>query len=182
MESINFNKLLLKTAFSCMACDGDIDKREVKLIKKLHKEKKTFGEVDINSELNTLLLAINKDGHQFLKNYFSELTNFELSEGDELKIIEVAIETIKADDKVEYSEIKFFKVIRSKLKIENEPILEKHPDFEDYLERDIISESYLSRLQEDFFDTHISNEFELFSKIDNSIAENIIDDSKIEDN
>ena len=52
------------------------------------------------------------------------------------------------------------------MKIGNEPILDKHPDFEDYLEQDIISESYLSRLQEDFFDTHISNEFELISEID----------------
>jgi uncharacterized tellurite resistance protein B-like protein len=149
-----------------MACDGDIDKREVKLIKQLHKENKTFGEIDINAELNSLLSAINKDGHQFLKDYFSELTNLELSEANELKLVEVAISTIKADDKVEYSEIKFFKVIRSKLKIDNEPILERHPDFEDYLEQDIISESYLSRLQDEFFDTHISNEFELISEID----------------
>jgi len=40
METINFDRLLLKTAFSCMACDGDIDKREIKLIKRLHKEKR----------------------------------------------------------------------------------------------------------------------------------------------
>ena len=113
-----------------MACDGDIDKREVKLIKELQKERKTFGEIDINTELDTLLLAINKDGHQFLKRYFNELTNTELTEADELKLIEVAIETIKADEKLEYSEIKFFKVIRSKLNIDNELILEKHPDFE----------------------------------------------------
>ena len=166
METLHFNKLLLKTAFSCMACDGDIDKREVKLIKQLQKERKTFGEIDINAELDTLLLAINKDGQQFLKDYFNELTTTELTEANELKLIEVAIDTIKADDKVEYSEIKFFKVIRSKLKIDNEPILEKHPDFEDYLEQDIITDSYLSRLQDDFFDTHISNEFELISEID----------------
>src|SRR5690606_2600562 len=134
METVNFDKLLLKTAFSCMACDGDIDKREVKLIKKLHKENKTFGEIDINPELDTLLLAINQDGRQFLIDYFKELKLTELSEQEELKIIEVAINTIKADEKVEYSEIKFFKVIRSKLKIDNEPILEKHPDFEEYLE------------------------------------------------
>ena len=131
-----------------------------------------------SSKLDTLLLAINKDGHQFLKNYFNELTNFELSETNELKLIEVAIDTIKADDKVEYREIKFFKVIRSKLKIENEPILEKHPDFEDYLEQDIISESYLSRLQEDFFDTHISNEFELISVIDDNILKNRKEDNE----
>ena len=151
-----------------MACDGDIDKREIKLIKRLHKEKKTFGEIDINSEMDNLLLAINRDGHQFLKDYFNELTTSELTEANELKLIEVSIDTIKADEKVEYSEIKFFKVIRSKLKIGNELILDKHPDFEDYLEQDIISESYLSRLQEDFFDTHISNEFELISEIDSA--------------
>lgn len=175
METLHFNKLLLKTAFSCMACDGDIDKREVKLIKQLQKEHKTFGEIDINAELDTLLLAINKDGHQFLKGYFNELTTTELTEANELKLIEVAIDTIKADDKVEYSEIKFFKVIRSKLKIDNEPILEKHPDFEDYLEQDIITDSYLSRLQDDFFDTHISNEFELISEIDDDIFDNLKD-------
>jgi len=175
METLHFNKLLLKTAFSCMACDGDIDKREVKLIKQLQKEHKTFGEIDINAELDTLLLAINKDGHQFLKGYFNELTTTELTEANELKLIEVAIDTIKADEKVEYSEIKFFKVIRSKLKIDNEPILEKHPDFEDYLEQDIITDSYLSRLQDDFFDTHISNEFELISEIDDDIFDNVKD-------
>uniref|UniRef100_UPI00404A8769 hypothetical protein n=1 Tax=Gelidibacter sp. TaxID=2018083 RepID=UPI00404A8769 len=175
METLHFNKLLLKTAFSCMACDGDIDKREVKLIKQLQKERKTFGEIDINAELDTLLLAINKDGQQFLKEYFKDLTTNELTEANELKLIEVAIDTIKADDKVEYSEIKFFKVIRSKLKIDNEPILEKHPDFEDYLEQDIITDSYLSRLQDDFFDSHISNEFELISEIDDDILDNLKD-------
>jgi len=178
MEALEFNKLLLKTAFSCMACDGDIDKREVKLIKQLQKERKTFGAIDVNIELDTLLLAINKDGHQFMKDYFDELSNSELTERNELNLIEVAIDTIKADDKVEYSEIKFFKVIRSKLKIDNELILEKHPDFEDYLEQDIITDSYLSRLQDDFFDTHISNEFELISEIDESVLDSLKDNDE----
>lgn len=173
METLSFNKLLLKTAFSCMACDGDIDKREVRLIKKLHKDNKTFGEIDINSELDRLLLTINQDGHRFLKDYFNELTSFELSEANELKLVEVAIETIKADEKIEYSEIKFFKVIRSKLKIENERILDKHPDFEEYLEQDIISESYLSRLQDDFFDAQVLPEFELISVIDEDVLKNL---------
>ena len=178
METINFNKLLLKTAFSCMACDGDIDKKEVKLIKRLHKEKKTFGDIDINQEMDNLLIAINKDGHQFLKQYFQELTATTLTEANELEIVKVAIETIKADDKIEYSEIKFFKVIRSKLKIGNQPILDKYPDFEDYLEQDIISDSYLSRLQDDFFDTHISNEFQLINEIDDDILKSLKDDNE----
>jgi uncharacterized tellurite resistance protein B-like protein len=171
METINFDKLLLKTAFSCMACDGDIDKREIELIKQLHNENKTFGEIDIDSELEGLLIEINNDGHQFLKNYFSELANAELSETNELQLIEVAIKTIKADDIIEYSEIKFFKVIRSKLKISDNKILEKNPDFEDYLEQDIISDSYLSRLTDDFFENQILPKFDLISKIDDDIFE-----------
>ncbi len=173
METLQFDKLLLKTAFSCMACDGDIDKREIKLIKRLHKEKKTFGNLNVNTEMDNLLIAINKDGHQFMSDYFDELTTSELTEANELNLIEVAIDTIKADEKVEYSEIKFFKVIRSKLKIDNEPILEKHPDFEEYLEQDIITDSYLARLQDDFFDTHISSEFELISEIDDDILDSL---------
>jgi uncharacterized tellurite resistance protein B-like protein len=155
MEQIIFDKLLLKTAFSCMACDGDIDKREIVLIKTMHQEKKIFGEIDINEELDRLLLEINNEGDSFLKSYFKDLNFAELSEKDELKLIEVAIDTIKADDKIEYSEVKFFKVIRSKLKIKNELILSMHPDFEEYLEQDIISESYLRKLQEDYFDEQV---------------------------
>ncbi len=178
METINFNNLLLKTAFSCMVCDGEIDKSEIQLIKQLHKKNKIFGEINLNREMDTLLLAINRDGQKFLRNYFNELTSCELSEANELKLIGVAIDTIKADNKIEYSEIKFFKVIRSKLKIDNLSILEKHPDFEDYLEQDIISDSYLSRLQDDFFDTHISNEFELISKIDDDTMNSLKQDNK----
>ena len=159
-----------------MACDGDIDKREVVLIKTMHQEKKIFGEIDINQELENLLLEINRDGHKFLKSYFNELTSTELSEQDELKLIEVAIDTINADDKIEYSEVKFFKVIRSKLKIDNQLILTKHPDFEDYLEQDIISESYLARLQDDFFDTNTLSEFKLINDIDDDILKNLAED------
>ena len=173
METIKLNRLLLKTAFSCMACDGDIDKREVKLIRDLHNQHKTFGEVDINQELDKLTNAINEQGQQFLKNYFTELVSLELSEADELRLIEVAIQTIKADEKVEYSEVKFFKVIRSKLKIKDAPILEKHPDFEEYLEQDIISASYMAKLQDDIFSTQSLPKFDLISKIDKDLLDNL---------
>ena len=166
MEKLNFQELLLKTAFSCMACDGDIDKREVKLIKKLSAETKVFGEIEINNELDNLVKTINEKGFQFLRDYFKELTNVKLTEEEELKIIEVALDTIKADEKIEYSEIKFFKVIRSKLSISNDKILEKHPDFEEYLEQDIISDSYLARLENDFFNTNSLPQFDASAIID----------------
>jgi uncharacterized tellurite resistance protein B-like protein len=173
MEAINFNQLLLKTAFSCMACDGDIDKREVELIKQLHQNHTVFGDIDIDTELNSLIQTINKEGYQYLKNFFRELTAFELTGLNELKLIEVAISTIKADEKVTYEEVKFFKVIRSKLTINDDQILEKNPDFEEYLEQDIISASYLSKIQDDFFTSEVLNKFQLLNNIDSTILENI---------
>lgn len=165
MEKQKVNQLILKTAFSCMACDGEIDNKEVEVIKKLNAERNFFGEINLEKELDELVLEINKDGYRFLKSFFNDLTEAELSEKDELKIIETAIETIKADDKVEYSEVKFFKVIRSKLKISNDSILAIYPEFEDYLEEDIISDSYLARIQNDFLMSNVLPEFELIKII-----------------
>ncbi len=156
-----------------MACDGDIDPKEINLIKSLHQEKKLFGDIDLFSEIEIHRKAINENSSSFLKNYFKELASAELSEQDDLKLIEVAIETIKADEEIKYSEIKFFKVIRSRLKIANELILSFHPDFEDYLEQDIISESYLARLQDDFFDIQTLPEFELISAVDYDTLKNL---------
>jgi uncharacterized tellurite resistance protein B-like protein len=150
MEQKSFNHLLLKTAFSCMACDGEIDNKEIEVIRRMHAEKNIFGNINLNEELNKMVAQINTEGQGFLKQYFQDLTNANLPESDELKIVETAIETIKADDKIEYSEIKFFKVIKSKLKIKNEFILSIHPDYEDFLEQDIMSSTYLNELLLDF--------------------------------
>ncbi|MGR7813791.1 hypothetical protein [Lacinutrix undariae] len=178
MEKINFNKLLLKTAFSCMACDGDIDEREVELIKSLHKNNKTFGDIDINVELNKLTGLINAEGNNFFKLFFKELNTFELSENNQLTLIDVAISTIKADNVIEYSEIKFFKVIRSKLPIDNDSILKVYPDFEEYLEEDIISESYLSKLQYDFFENTDLPSFELIKDVDKNALDEILNQNE----
>lgn len=169
MEQQSFNKLLLKTAFSCMACDGDIDNREIDLIRRLAIEQKIFGDIVIDSALNQLLEEINEDGQLFLKGFFSELTNANLSEEDELKIIQVAISTINADEIIEYSEIKFFKIIRSKLKVKNDKILNVLPDIEEYLEQDIISKSYLARLQDDFFSLQAIPKFASIQSIDTNL-------------
>ena len=53
-------------------------------------------------------------------------------------------------------------------------ILGIHPDFEEYLEQDIISESYLSRLQDDFFDTNILPQFDIIKPFNNDFSD-IID-------
>ncbi len=133
-----------------MACDGDIDPNEVKLIRDLGTNTGTFGDRNIDEPLERMLDEINEIGGQFLGNYFTELSQVNLTEAEELKLIKVSIDTINADDKVEYSEIKFFKIVRDKLNIDNETILAEIPEIEEYLEQDIISPSYIAKLTTDY--------------------------------
>jgi len=146
METITFDKLLLKTAFCCMASDGNIDKREVALIKKMCKQSPLFIDFDFAKEINILLTKINDRGSEFIQYYFNLLNNTALTEEEELNIIDFAINTINADEKIEYSEIKFFKAMRKCLNITDETILATYPDLEYYLEEDINTESELDKL------------------------------------
>ena len=123
MEQLN--ELLLRTAFACMACDGDIAQEEVDLIKSLDGEKHLFGEIEIDKELNALLAQINELGAGFLKSYLNLVNEAQLNEEDSIKLLDVAVKTIKADNIIKYSEIKFFKVIKANLNLSDEKILEK---------------------------------------------------------
>jgi len=60
METITFDKLLLKTAFCCMASDGNIDKKEIAQIKVLCKDSPLFNDFDFVKEINELVSKINK--------------------------------------------------------------------------------------------------------------------------
>ena len=129
----DFNRLLLQTAFSCMACDGDIAKEEIALIEKMAKEQNLFANLNVNANLNLFLKEINEQGKQFLSNYIDSVRNANLSDEDSLKLLDVAVKTIYADEKVEYSEIKFFKLIRSCLTISDEEILKNVEGVDEYI-------------------------------------------------
>lgn len=134
------NELYLKTLFCCSACDGDIAPEEVNLVKNLSQNEKSFEKMNVEEVINGYIAEINKQGKLFLKNYLNEVDDANLSEAEQLKIIELAIHMIEADKQILYSEVKFFKKLRERLSVNDETILEKHPEFEDYLLPDINSE------------------------------------------
>ena len=135
------NELYLKTAFCCMACDGDIADEEIALVKKWTTENSVlFGDLNVEESLNNYVSEINEKGVRFLSEYISEIENTELSENEQLQLLTVAIKMIEADNKIEYSEIVFFKKIRFKLNVSDEAILQKNPGKEDWLLPDIIEE------------------------------------------
>lgn len=157
------NELLLRTAFACMSCDGDIATEEVGKIKQMANEKRLFGDINIDKELDELVNEINEKGKGFLKQYLISLAEESLTEEQELKVADVAVQTIRSDNKVEYSEIKFFKVLRSNLKIvSDETLLEKIEGIdENYLAQDIRAD-YL-QMYDDYFNTIELPKFDVLS-------------------
>lgn len=166
METIPFDKLLLKTAFCCMASDGTIDKREIAIIKSMCEKSPLLKDFNFQDEINSLVAKINARGKEFISYYFDLLKNSSLTEQEVLLLIEFAINTINADEQIEYSEIKFFKVIRHNLKISDEKILEKFPDIEQFLEEDIVTESYLDKITSQYLDTAELPQFDLIASFD----------------
>lgn len=159
MDKITFDEILLKTAFCCMASDGNIDKREIEMIQSLCENSEQFENFNFQQAINDLVQKINLDGHNFIKDYLNILQNSKLTEKEEILLLDFAIKTIQADDEIEYSEIKFFKAIRHRLTVSDETILAFHPGIEDYLEEDIIAPS-LDKLTDHFFETLNLNNFE----------------------
>lgn len=137
---MNTQELYLKTLFCCSACDGEIALEEVDLVKNISQNEKIFEGINIEDVLNEYIKEVNHSGKQFLKNYLNELNDLELSTDQQIKLIELAIRMIEADNQILYSEVKFFKKLRNRLTINDEVILSVHPEYEDYLLPDISAE------------------------------------------
>ena len=130
-------ELLLKTAFCCMACDGDIAADEIDLLKEFAEKDDSWKGFDIQTAVNKGIVEINERGVAYLGDYLKEVANADLDDEDSLKLIDIAIRMIEADKKVEYSEVKFFKRIREVLKVSDEKLFQTFPDKEDYFLPDI---------------------------------------------
>ncbi len=176
MDTISFDKLLLKTAFCCMASDGHIDNKEISQIKTMCENSPLFHGFNFQEEINSLVNMINTRGKGFISYYFDLLEKAILTEDEELTLIDFAIQTIKADKQIEYSEIKFFKNIRHRLKISDEKILATFSDIEDFLEKDIISDSFLDKIKNQYLEVVELPQFDLIN-----IESNSLDDLKNDD-
>ena len=159
MEKKTINTLLLRTAFCCMACDGEVASEEVRLIKTICKENPALQKVNFESEINQFITEINADSKQFLSDFFKTIEQKapDLTEQEEFDLIDIAIKVIKADSKVEYSEVKFFKAIRYCFKVNDDKVIsnfsELVEDIELFLGEDIQAVTTFEDLTKQYFNT-----------------------------
>ena len=173
MDTIMFDKLVLTTAFCCMAADGNIDNREIDLIKSMCEKSNLFKDLNFKEEINLLVNEINVRGKEFILHYFDLLSGSALTELEEITLIDFAIQTIKADEEIEYSEIKFFKNIRHRLKISDDKILAQFSDIEMFLEEDIVTVSFLENITNQYLEIAELPQFELLSAISENPENNL---------
>lgn len=157
-----FSKLLLKTVFSFMTCDGHISPKEVEFIKQLAKDKIDMPESTVDQELNLMVDLINLKGLDFFDDYFKKVKSSSLTEDQEILLLESAIQTITADDEVKNEEINFLKILRTALKSPDQKILEKFPKIgKNFIQKDELTDLYIKELYSNYFKQNTLPMFDL---------------------
>jgi uncharacterized tellurite resistance protein B-like protein len=88
METNNFKKLLLRSAFHSMACDGEIHEKELEVIYRLSKESKYFLELEIKKEIDSLTKELKESTRGSFLKYFDNLRSNKLDTLEQFQVIE----------------------------------------------------------------------------------------------
>jgi len=128
MDKIKFKEVLMNIAVCAIACDGDIDEREIEALKKIEKETPYFSGVDLSNKLDKALNQCLKDVEKFKENIFKKLKKIDLNIVQELMILEISLRIISADEIELEVEKDFIKDLRKYLKIEDFLIYERFGD------------------------------------------------------
>jgi len=153
LQRNEFQRLLFRTAFCVMACDGHIDQKEIDEIKKMEQSSAYFTGIDLSDELNELLDDLKEKGKHIIDELLSDMEMLELSTIQELLMLEVSLRIVNADNKEDENEIKFIKLLRSKLKVYNEFIRERFGLIEYLFDKDYSKDAIKKDTHRDFFDT-----------------------------
>jgi uncharacterized tellurite resistance protein B-like protein len=117
MEAINYKNILLNTAVCAIACDGDVDAREIDALKNIEKNSPYFSSQDLSETLEKSLDKCSLDAIKFQKSIFSDIKKAKLNLVQELTLMEISLRIIAADKIEEDSEREFIINLRQCLTI-----------------------------------------------------------------
>ncbi len=166
LERPDFQRLLFRTAFCLMACDGHIDEREVNEIKLMNKSSAYFNGIDLTDELEELLSDLKARGKHIVDELFDTLKKLDASIVQELLILEVSFRLVHADEKVDENEKKFLRFLRSKLKVQDEVIRDRFGVVEYLFDKDYSQDIIKSEMHDDLFASIAIPEFKDLVTVD----------------
>lgn len=153
MKKNEFKKILFKVAFCAMACDGDIDQREIDELKVMDKNTSYFESIDLSDELKQLVDDFKTNGAKVIEELFSLLRETKLNPIQELVVLEVALRIISADKRFDENEIKFLNFMRSKLELHDETIIDRFGSLDILYTNEYSKNIEISTSESDFTDS-----------------------------
>jgi hypothetical protein len=132
-----------------------------------------YKDFNFQNEINCLITLINKGAKEFITYYIDMIKSALLTEKEELLLIDFAINTIKADEKIKFSEVKFFKIIRPYLNVSNEKISSVFPDTGQFLVKGKLSESFLKKVTTMYLDNIELPQFDFITSFENGSNEKV---------
>ena len=142
MEKIKFKKLLFDIACSSMACDGNIDDKEIKELKEIDKTTNYFKDIDFSKRLESFIENFKVDSEKTLNTIINKLNDYLLDPVEELLVLEVALRIVYSDTKIESKEVDFLKIIRSGISIDNNMLFERFGEIDFLIDKkEIINSS-----------------------------------------
>lgn len=133
MKNSEFKDFLFKSAVIAMACDGNISEEEINEIKNIVANEIYFMGYEYQEPLQRNIEEIKINGRNSVNQFLQEITTNDLTESQELLLVEVLLKIIQADAKVEENELRFLHLAKSKLKTDEQTLIIKFPHQIDYL-------------------------------------------------
>lgn len=128
MDQQPFQRILFHSAMCVMACDGEIHDSEITELEVIAKKPYYFSELEFNSELEKMLNDFVTNEKNVVLDYFNELEAEFFLPTQSLQILEIILRIIHADNRIDPNEIKFLKIVKSKLQVSNEIFLKRFGD------------------------------------------------------
>jgi uncharacterized tellurite resistance protein B-like protein len=133
MKNQDFKEFLFKSAVMAMACDGDIADTEIAEIKNIVANEIYFMGYDFEGPLKNNIDNIKANGKGAINQFLQEIETNNLSEHQEILLIEVLLRIIEADNDIQTSELKLLQMAKAKLKVDEQTLIVKFPKQIDYL-------------------------------------------------
>lgn len=125
MEKTKFKKLLFDVACSAVACDGQIDEREIQELKYIDKSTTYFEDIDLSNNLKRFVKNFKNVPVKTINNIIEKLKEEFLSPVEEMLVLEIVLRLVYSDTKIDEKEIEFIQSIRSCLTLDDEMITQR---------------------------------------------------------
>ena len=142
----------LRTAYGCMACDGDIDPSEISCLRSIAVQ---MGQpvAEVDATLAAIREEFANDARGMVDKARNRLRRTGLRHDDALLLLDMLVQLVEADGTIRPSETQFVRDLAHSLALDRARLRDEHPEWRSYLAevlRPIADASWAKTLAGDF--------------------------------